>query len=98
MFCMSVPLIQDRPPALALASGHGRYKTATPERTIFSVGERPLHTLNRYKFVTVSILKRLRNGRFASETATWIQKRSPLYARGDPIFRVLKRDGPQILE
>jgi hypothetical protein len=26
---------------------------------------------NRYKFVTVSIPKRLRNGRFASETATW---------------------------
>jgi hypothetical protein len=26
-------------------------------------------TYNRYKFVTVSLLKRLRNGRFASKTA-----------------------------
>jgi hypothetical protein len=33
-------------------------------------------TYNRYKFVTASIPKRLRNGRVtsASETATWIQK------------------------
>ena len=31
----------------------------------------------RYKYLTVSLLKRLRNGRFASETATatWTQKR-----------------------
>jgi hypothetical protein len=28
----------------------------------------------RYKFVTVLLLKRPRNGRFTSETATWIQK------------------------
>jgi hypothetical protein len=28
-----------------------------------------------YKFLIVSLLKRLRNGRFASEIATWIQKR-----------------------
>jgi hypothetical protein len=33
-------------------------------------------TYSRYKFVTVSIPKRLHNGRFTSETAawTWIQK------------------------
>jgi hypothetical protein len=29
---------------------------------------------SRYKFVTVLLLKRLRNGRFTFETATWIQK------------------------
>ena len=28
---------------LALASGHGRYITVTPERTLVSVGEWPLH-------------------------------------------------------
>jgi hypothetical protein len=28
---------------LALASGHGRYITVTPEREIFPVGEWPLH-------------------------------------------------------
>jgi hypothetical protein len=28
---------------LALASGHGRYITVTPERTLVSVGECPLH-------------------------------------------------------
>jgi hypothetical protein len=31
-------------------------------------------TYGRYKFVTVSLPKRFRNGRFTSETATWIQK------------------------
>ena len=31
-------------------------------------------TYSRYKFVTVSLPKRFRNGRFNSETATWIQK------------------------
>jgi WD40 repeat protein len=30
---------------LALASGHGRYITVTPERTLVSVGEWPLHTV-----------------------------------------------------
>ena len=30
-------------------------------------------TYSRYKLVTNSLPKRLRNGRFASETATWIQ-------------------------
>jgi hypothetical protein len=29
---------------------------------------------NRYKFVTVSLPKRLCNGRFRSETASWTQK------------------------
>jgi hypothetical protein len=31
-------------------------------------------TYSRYKFVTASLPKRFLNGRFASETATWIQK------------------------
>jgi hypothetical protein len=31
------------------------------------------------------------------ELAAKYERRSPLYAKGDPIFRVL-RDGPQILE
>jgi hypothetical protein len=40
-----------------------------------SVGEWPLHiAVIRYKCLTASLLKRLRNGRFTSETATWIQK------------------------
>jgi hypothetical protein len=43
----------------------------TPERH-FSVGEWPLH--GRYKFVTVSLPKGFRNGRFTSKTATWVQK------------------------
>jgi hypothetical protein len=30
-------------PLLALTNGHGRYTTATPERTLVSVGEWPLH-------------------------------------------------------
>jgi hypothetical protein len=57
---------------LALARGHGRYITVTPERTFVSVGEWPLHS--RYKFLTVSLPKRFLNGRLTSETATWIQK------------------------
>jgi hypothetical protein len=41
---------------------------------------------NRYKFVTVSLPKRFRNGRFTSETATWIQKwfkKSVVFQGGD---------------
>jgi hypothetical protein len=53
---------------LALASGHGRYITVTPERTLLSVGEWPLHI-----DIAISLPKRFRNGRFTSETATWIQ-------------------------
>ena len=54
----------------ALASGHGRYMTVAPERTLVSVGEWPLHvTYSRHKFVTVSLPKRFRNGRCSSETA-----------------------------
>jgi hypothetical protein len=30
---------------LALASGHGRHITITPERTLLSVGEWPLHVM-----------------------------------------------------
>jgi hypothetical protein len=61
---------------LNLTNGHGRYITVTPERALLSDGEWPLLYIyyKRYKFVTASLPKRLRNGRFASETATWIQK------------------------
>jgi hypothetical protein len=47
----------------------------TPEREILSVGERPVHITVANKFVTAPLLKRLRKGRFNSETAAWIQKR-----------------------
>jgi hypothetical protein len=63
---------------LALADGHGRYRciTVTPEQTTdtarWEMAVAVTH--NRYKFLTVSLLKRLRNGRFTSETVTWIQK------------------------
>jgi hypothetical protein len=45
------------------ANGHGRYTTVTPERALVSVV-----TYNRYKFVTVSLPRRFRNGHFASKT------------------------------
>jgi hypothetical protein len=54
---------------LALASGHGRYTTATPERRTDSFVCWEVYVCNRYKFVTVSLTKRSRGGRFASETA-----------------------------
>jgi hypothetical protein len=57
---------------LALASGHGRYITVTPEQTPV-VRSGMAVTYSRYKFL-VSLPKRFRNGRFTSETATWIQK------------------------
>jgi hypothetical protein len=44
--------------SLALASGHSRYITVTPKRTLVSVGEWPLNIIARYKFVTVSLPKR----------------------------------------
>jgi hypothetical protein len=67
---------------LALASGHGRYITVTPERTLFSVGEWPLHiaVINLYTFhfrngyVTAASLLKPPCGGFRSETATWIQE------------------------
>jgi hypothetical protein len=51
---------------LPLTNGHGRYMTVTPEQTLVSVGEWPLHIYCRYKFIAVSLPKRLRNGRFTS--------------------------------
>jgi hypothetical protein len=54
---------------LTLTNGHGRYMAVTPEWTLFSVGEWPLHLTVINLFVTVSLLKRFRNGRFTSETA-----------------------------
>jgi hypothetical protein len=61
-----------------LTNGNGRYMAVTPERTLVSVGEWPLHiTVVRYKFLTASLLKRLRNGRFTSEiTVRRFHKRS----------------------
>ena len=56
---------------LALASGHGRYITVTPERALVSVGEWPLHIA--VKFLTVSLPKPPSGG-FGSETAIWIRK------------------------
>jgi hypothetical protein len=62
---------------LALASDHGRYITVTPEQTLFSVGEWPLHiavkNLLPFFVTAVSILKPPCGG-FRSETATWIRK------------------------
>jgi hypothetical protein len=45
-----------------------------PRRPSVHLELRGLIYHNRYKFVTVSIPKRLCDGRFTSETATWIQK------------------------
>jgi hypothetical protein len=45
---------------------HNRYtRTETCVRWVMIV------TYNRYKFVTVSLPKRFRDGRFTSETAAW---------------------------
>ena len=80
--CISVPLIRVVPPASGtphqnITVGfdqrprllHNRY---TRTDTCFRWGMAV--TYSRYKFVTVSLPKRFRNGRFTSETATWIQK------------------------
>jgi hypothetical protein len=42
---------------LVLASDHGRYITVTPERTLVSVGEWPLHTavVNLYRFTSETL-------------------------------------------
>ena len=53
---------------LTLASGHGRYTTATPERTLRWGMAVPY---SHYKPVTVSLPKLFHNGRFNSETAVW---------------------------
>jgi hypothetical protein len=62
-------------------NGRGCYITAMPQRASASIGNHGgmAVTYNRYKFVTVSLLKPPRNGRFnfggfRSKTATWIQK------------------------
>jgi hypothetical protein len=60
--------------SLALASGHGRYMLHNRHtRTDTHVRWGMAVTCDRYKFLSVSLLKRFRNGHFASETATWIQ-------------------------
>jgi hypothetical protein len=40
---MPVKDLHTRIKPFTLASGHGRYKTVTPERAIVPVGEWPLH-------------------------------------------------------
>jgi hypothetical protein len=53
---------------LALSNGHGRYITVTRyTRTDTCVRWGMAVTYGRYKFVTVSLPKRFRNGRFTSE-------------------------------
>jgi hypothetical protein len=54
---------------LALANGHGRRMTAAPERkpVTMPVGDKQAAVHDRCKFVTASLLKRPRNGRFTSE-------------------------------
>jgi hypothetical protein len=59
---------------LALASGHGRYITVTPEQTLVSVGEWPLHITVIETCVTAVSLLKTPCSSFKSETATWIQK------------------------
>ena len=55
---------------LALASGHGRCTTVAPERAPVSVGRWGMAVAcSRHEFVTVSIPKRFRNGRFTFENA-----------------------------
>jgi hypothetical protein len=62
---------------LPLTNGHGRCTTVTSERALVSIGDwgwTMAIAHDRYKFVTVSLPKRFRNGRFTSEAATWTQK------------------------
>jgi hypothetical protein len=54
---------------LALTSGHGRYMHNRYTRTETCVRWGMAVTYSRYKFVTVSLPKRFRNGIFTSETA-----------------------------
>jgi hypothetical protein len=58
---------------MSLTNGHDRYITVTTERVNY-VRWGLAVKYSRYKFVTVALTKRPRNGRFTSETATWIQK------------------------
>ena len=53
--------------------GRGRVSTRC-SRTDICVHWGMAVTYSCYKFVTISLLKRFRNVRFSSETATWIQK------------------------
>jgi hypothetical protein len=41
-----------KPLPLNFNDGHGRYITVTPERTLLSVGEWPLHTYQRPRFIS----------------------------------------------
>jgi hypothetical protein len=60
---------------LALTNDHGRCIAVAPERKLASLGKFPLNV--KYiavKLLAVSLPKMPCNGRFTSETATWIQK------------------------
>jgi hypothetical protein len=69
-FMINITHLRIKP--LALASGHGRHMTVSPERALLSVGEMAV-THDGYKFVTVLLLKPPCGG-FRSETATCTQK------------------------
>ena len=76
-YCSAMPLCGPNLPAVLLKRvRNGRFNSETAvRRWLVSGREWPLHkTAIIYGFVTVSIPKRLRYDRFASETATWIQK------------------------
>jgi hypothetical protein len=68
---------------LALANGHGRYITLTPERALASVavGNGSYTHMTTIHFQPFQFMKRSHNGRFASETATWIQKWFKMFSR-----------------
>jgi hypothetical protein len=59
---------------LALASDHGRYMHNRYTRTGACVRWGIGYAYSRYKFIAASLPERLHSSRFASETATWIQK------------------------
>jgi hypothetical protein len=98
---------------LALTSGHGRYIAVTPvtvkynrykfQWRLFEFAPGVFYTyfydnarrfrLEKLLLIYIIELSRSFNGYFKP----LLDPGSPLYAKGDPIFRVL-RDGPQILE
>jgi hypothetical protein len=62
---------------LAFTSGHGRYITATPERTLVSCVRWGMAvTYSRYKLVTASLPKRFHNGpfQFWNRIQKWLKK------------------------
>ena len=67
---MVTPYLMTEP--LTSTRHYGRYRTVIPQRAIYSVGVWPLNIAakySRYKFMAVSLPKRLWYWRFGSETA-----------------------------